>query len=731
MEFKHSTVVDPTTYQTHGLCDGIPLRCHKNPELEEIETLRCQEDWRAWVGPLGFYKGGLGPRWNFMAITVPECLPERLGVLGYAKELAFLHDDVTEVAEDGDLHNDDLKAVFEEAASTGHIEGSASGTRAIHAHIANEMIKLHKEHAVTTLRAWAKFAELASGRQHTTHFKTEEEYVEYRMIDIGTTFWYGMVTFGMGISIPKEELDLCHKLASIAYLNLGLTNALYSWEKEYETAVAMGRDCIVNIISFLMEERKIPEEEAKEVCRARIKQTIIDFRKIVDDTKPRDDVSIDTKRYLEALLFSLSGNLVWSIECPRYHRWSSCNERQLDWIKNGIPKFNNSPPYVNAGITTNLDGLQNGAANAVTDGHMNGNGDVYSQNPFSLEIDTDLVNVFARKEYKAMNGLKLQEREKDSSTGEVKLDGNIISQRAPEIDTKVVQAPYDYICSLPSKGIRDHAIDALNVWCRVPSEKLDRIKLVTSKLHTASLMLDDFEDSSNLRRGKPSTHTIFGPGQTVNAASFQIICAMEEVEKFGDTESIRIFIEELKNLHIGQSLDLHWTNNAICPSFEEFFQMAEHKTGGLFRLLGRLMSVHSANPVKADMVPLLNQFGRYFQTRDDYQNLTSLEYTKQKGFCEDLDEGKFSIPLIHLMLSAPSNSVTRNIWTRRLVNNSCSLAHKQTILELMEKTGSLKFTLEMLGQLHAKVEKTISELEAEFGTDNIPLRRIVEMLQKY
>ena len=92
MEYRFSTVVDPATYETEGLCEGIPLRCHRTPESEEIETLRCQEDWRHYVGPLGFYKGGLGPRWNFMAITVPECLPERLGVLGYANELAFLHD---------------------------------------------------------------------------------------------------------------------------------------------------------------------------------------------------------------------------------------------------------------------------------------------------------------------------------------------------------------------------------------------------------------------------------------------------------------------------------------------------------------------------------------------------------------------------------------------------------------------------------------------------------------
>ena len=47
-----------------------------------------------YVGPLGLYKGGLGPKWNFMAVTLPECLPERLGLLSYASEFSFLHDGI-------------------------------------------------------------------------------------------------------------------------------------------------------------------------------------------------------------------------------------------------------------------------------------------------------------------------------------------------------------------------------------------------------------------------------------------------------------------------------------------------------------------------------------------------------------------------------------------------------------------------------------------------------------
>ena len=83
-----------------------------------------------------------------------------------------------------------------------------------------------------------------------------------------------MVTFGMDISIPEEELGVCHELANTAYLNLGLTNDLYSWQKECETAVAMGQDYVVNVISVLMEEHGVSEEEAKAVCKEKIKVTI-------------------------------------------------------------------------------------------------------------------------------------------------------------------------------------------------------------------------------------------------------------------------------------------------------------------------------------------------------------------------------------------------------------------------------------------------------------------------
>lgn len=49
----------------------------------------------------------------------------------------------------------------------------------------------------------------------------------------------------------------------------------------------------------------------------------------------------------------------------------------------------------------------------------------------------------------------------------------------------------------------------------------------------------------------------------------------------------------------------------------------------------------------SDYVPLVNLISIYFQIRDDYMNLQSSEYADNKGFCEDLTEGKFSFPVVH------------------------------------------------------------------------------------
>ena len=101
MEYRHSSVVDPSTYETAGLCEGVPLRLHKTQDKEDFGAIRAQWDWRTHVSPTVSkrYCGSLGPEYNFLSVAFPETIPERMELLAYFDEFIFLHDDVVEAVD--------------------------------------------------------------------------------------------------------------------------------------------------------------------------------------------------------------------------------------------------------------------------------------------------------------------------------------------------------------------------------------------------------------------------------------------------------------------------------------------------------------------------------------------------------------------------------------------------------------------------------------------------------
>lgn len=73
--------------------------------------------------------------------------------------------------------------------------------------------------------------------------------------------------------------------------------------------------------------------------------------------------------------------------------------------------------------------------------------------------------------------------------------------------------------------------------------------------------------------------------------------------------------------------------------------MIDGKTGAMFDLvIGVMQSMMGQTCPAADFNRLTQLLGRWFQVRDDYQNLQDATYTEQKGFCEDLDEGTSILP---------------------------------------------------------------------------------------
>ena len=140
----------------------------------------------------------------------------------------------------------------------------------------------------------------------------------------------------MALTIPEEEMDLCKHLARPAFAALGLTNDLFSWDKERDAARKNGQTHVVNAIWVLMGEMSIPESEAKVVCREKIKESVADCLVKVKEAKSNPKLSLDLRTYVEAIQYSVSGNLVWSLGCPRYHPKASYDSTTLSMMEDVV-----------------------------------------------------------------------------------------------------------------------------------------------------------------------------------------------------------------------------------------------------------------------------------------------------------------------------------------------------------------------------------------------------------
>ncbi|KAF1963155.1 geranylgeranyl diphosphate synthase 3 [Byssothecium circinans] len=304
---------------------------------------------------------------------------------------------------------------------------------------------------------------------------------------------------------------------------------------------------------------------------------------------------------------------------------------------------------------------------------------------------------------------------------------------AVSMTDKLILEPYRYLSSLPGKGIRNITIDAFNVWVQVPDAPINIIKSAIDMLHSSSLMLDDLEDGSPLRRGKPSTHVVFGNATTINSATFMFINVIEVLRVLECPAAINLYTEEMRHLFIGQSYDCYWTNTVACPTVSEYIQMIDGKTGGLFRLsVGLLVSCSTLSITeaqKASLKHLCCLFGRYFQIRDDYQNLASPDYASQKGFCEDLDEGKYSLPLLFTLADTTDAILLRSLLQQRKCNGGLSFEQKMLVLDIITAADGLQNTLRVLRGIFDEIENEIARLEVAFGKDNAQLRRLLGLLR--
>ncbi|EJS41366.1 bts1p [Saccharomyces arboricola H-6] len=281
---------------------------------------------------------------------------------------------------------------------------------------------------------------------------------------------------------------------------------------------------------------------------------------------------------------------------------------------------------------------------------------------------------------------------------------------------RLVSKPYSHILLKPGKNFRLNLILQINRILNLPKDQLAIVSQIIELLHNSSLLIDDIEDNAPLRRGQTTSHLIFGIPSTINTANYMYFKAMQLVSRLTTDQAlyhelIIIFNEELINLHRGQGLDIYWRDflPEIIPTQEMYLNMVMNKTGGLFRLTLRLMETLSPSSHHGhSLVPFINLLGIIYQIRDDYLNLKDFQMCNEKGFAEDITEGKLSFPIVHALnfTKAEHQTEQHEEILRILLLRTNDIDLKSKLIEILEfRTDSLNYTKNFINKLVNMIKK--------------------------
>ena len=131
-------------------------------------------------------------------------------------------------------------------------------------------------------------------------------------------------------------------------------------------------------------------------------------------------------------------------------------------------------------------------------------------------------------------------------------------------------------------------------------------------IHNGSLIIDDIEDDSSVRRNKPCIHKLFGVDISINAGNYMYYAPMMAIlnsslyQPETKTQITKIYFEEIIQLHIGQGWDILWHNTdklaGDFPTEGQYLQMTAHKTGVLARLTARMICAYVRAPQEQQLV---------------------------------------------------------------------------------------------------------------------------------
>ena len=242
-------------------------------------------------------------------------------------------------------------------------------------------------------------------------------------------------------------------------------------------------------------------------------------------------------------------------------------------------------------------------------------------------------------------------------------------------------------------------------------------------LHNMTLVHDDIEDKSELRRGKPCIHIIYGMPTAINVGDSMLIKVFEIANSshIPQDRCHRLVSQVAKRAYDvtwGQQFEFSmWKRKHFTE--DEVIRLLKNKTGALTALSSEAGAI--AGGGTEEQIKLLGDFGETigigFQIVDDSLNVSGdvKEYGKEIG--GDIREGKKTLLTAHLLRTA--NSQDRKTFTRLLGKNNITKQETRKAIQLYKQYGSIDYAKTEAESYLRKALDLLNKLPASEARNNL------------
>jgi octaprenyl-diphosphate synthase len=245
--------------------------------------------------------------------------------------------------------------------------------------------------------------------------------------------------------------------------------------------------------------------------------------------------------------------------------------------------------------------------------------------------------------------------------------------------------------------------------CRYQGEEDALLAAVVEFIHTATLLHDDVVDDSDMRRGKQTASTIWGNEAAVLVGDYLYSRAFQMMVRAQSMPIMDLLANTTNVIAQGEVLQLLNVHDAD-TSEARYQQVIYAKTACLFEAAARIGAILG----KADSAreQALQAYGKHlgiaFQLIDDALDYSAQSDELGKNVGDDLAEGKPTLPLIRAM--EVGNERQRGLIREAI--KSGNIDSFDDIRQVIEETGSLRYTIEQAQSEAAAARDAIAELDA-------------------